>query len=197
MSELITGNKKKMLAILASPRKHGNAAKMLHLAMKEAEKQGYDIDMVNLYEMNIAYCQGCMACKTTGVCSIDDDITSIRESLITCDLAVVACPTYFANVSAPLKNMFDRLVATLMDDNGGVIPKPKLLKRQKYILLTTCNTPSPFDRLGRQSTGCLKAMNEALHISGMTCAGKVIFAGTRGKHELPQSVKNKIIRCFK
>lgn len=197
MSEFITGSKKKMLAILASPRKKGNVAKMLNVAVKEAENQGYDIELIHLYEKNIFYCKGCMACKKTGICVIDDDISAIRQSLISCDLAVIACPTYFANVTAPLKNMFDRLVATLMDDNGGAIPKPKLLKSQKYILLTTCNTPAPLDLLGGQSTGCLKAMNEALHISGMTCRGKVIFAGTRGKSELPQSIQKKIVRCFR
>lgn len=197
MSEINTGSKKKMLAILASPRKNGNVAKMLNLAVDEAKQRGYDIELVNLYEKNIAYCTGCMACKKTGVCVIDDDISAIRQSLISCDLAVIACPTYFANVTAPLKNMFDRLVAAIMDDNGGMIPKPMLSKKQEYILFTACNTPAPFDRLDGQSTGCLRAMREVMHISGMTCAGKVVFAGTKGKTELPQSVQHKIARCFK
>lgn len=197
MNDVTGETGKKMLAILASPRKNGNVAKMLAFAMNEAKQCGYDIELFNLYEQDIAYCKGCMACKKTGVCVIDDDISVIRQSLISCNLAVIACPTYFANVTAPLKNMFDRLVATLMDDNGGAIPKPKLSKNQKYILLTACNTPAPLDCLGRQSTGCLGAMSEALHISGMNCAGKVVFAGTREKNELPQSVQNKIARCFK
>lgn len=50
MSEFITGSKKKMLAILASPRKKGNVAKMLNVAVKEAENQGYDIELIHLYE---------------------------------------------------------------------------------------------------------------------------------------------------
>lgn len=187
----------KLLAILASPRKHGNVAKMLNLAMDTGIRLGYDIEFVDLYEKNIAFCKGCMACKKTGICVIDDDISAIRNSLMSCDLVLVACPTYFANVTAPLKNMFDRLVATLMDDNNGSIPKPKLSKKQKYILLTACNTPFPFDRLAGQSTGCLNAMHEALHISGMTCAGKVVFSGTRGKSKLPLSVQHKIESCFK
>lgn len=197
MSRLATGKRKKLLAILASPHQHGNIAAMLNLAMDAAKQSGYDIEFVNLYEKNIAFCKGCMACKKTGLCVIKDDISAIRQSLISSDMLVVGCPTYFANVTAPLKNMFDRLVATLMDDNGGTAPKPKLSKNQKYILLTTCNTPFPFDRLAGQSVGCLKAMNEALHISGMTCAGKVVFAGTKGKIKLPQSVQSKIERCFR
>ncbi len=63
-----------------------------------------------------------MACKKTGTCVIDDDITNIRRSLMSCNLLVVGSPTYFADVTAPLKNMFDWLVATLMDDNGQTIP---------------------------------------------------------------------------
>lgn len=196
MSVAATGKTKKLLAIMASPRQHGNVAAMLNLAISAAEHQGYDAEIVNLYKKNIAFCKGCMACKKTGVCTIEDDISTIRQSLVSCDLLIVGCPTYFANVTAPLKNMFDRLVATLMDDNSGPVPKPGLSKKQKYILLTTCNTPFPFDRLAGQSTGCLKAMNEALHISGMTCAGKVVFAGTRGKTELPKSVQTQIERCF-
>lgn len=196
MSEMNTA-KKKMLVILASPRRHGNIANMLEFAIEQGELNGYDLEYVNLYEKNIAFCNGCMACRKTGACIVNDDICEIRESLKSCELLIVGCPTYFANVTAPLKNMFDRLVATLMDDNGGKFPKPKLLKSQKYILFTTCNTPFPFDRLSRQSTGCLRAMKEALHISGMTCAGKVIFAGTKGKSELPQSVQIKIAKCFK
>ena len=194
---VLNNEKRKMLAILASPRKNGNVAKMLNLAMEEGRKKGYEVELVNLYDMNIAYCKGCFVCKKNGICAIDDDISSIRDSLKTCDMLVVACPTYFANVTAPLKNMFDRLVATLMNDNESPIPKPMLSKNQKYILITACNTPFPFNILSGQSSGCIKAMKEALNISGMTYAGKVVFAGTRGKSEIPKSIKNKISYIIK
>ncbi|MEG2814535.1 MAG: NAD(P)H-dependent oxidoreductase, partial [Oscillospiraceae bacterium] len=75
-----------------------------------------------------------------------DDLSLIREDLLTCDICIVAAPTYFANIPACLKNVLDRLVATVMDDNESLIPKPKLSKSQKYILMTTCSTPAPFDR---------------------------------------------------
>jgi hypothetical protein len=58
--------------------------------------------------------------------------------------------------------------------------------------MTTCSTPFPFDRLAGQSTGCLKAMKEVMNISGMSCAGKVVFAGTRNKTEVPSSIIKKI-----
>ena len=133
-----------------------------------------------------------MACKSTGICFIKDDIVRIREKLIKCNMVVLASPTYFANVTAPVKNMFDRLVGAVMDDNNSMIPKPKLSKNQEYVLMTTCTTPAPFDRIAGQSSGCLKAMKEVFHISGMKCREQIVFAGTRGKTELPKRVIKKI-----
>ncbi len=183
---------KKMLAILGSPKKAGNAAKMLDIAVKQGIDKGYEVTFIDLYQKDIAYCRGCMGCKTTGVCVIKDDIQEIRKGFVESDLIVISCPTYFANVTAPVKNMFDRLIGVVMDDNNSAIPKPKLRKCQKYILMTTCNTPFPFDRLAGQSIGCLRAMKEVMHISGMTCAGKVVFAGTRNKDEIPIRIIKKI-----
>ena len=188
---------KKMLAILGSPKDNGNIFKMLNIAMEEAKENGYDVTFINPYEMNISYCKGCVACKKTGTCIIDDDIKIIRDALINCDLVVVAAPVYFANIPGCLKNVFDRLVASVMDDNSSVIPKPKLSPKQKYILMTTCNTPAPFDVFAGQSTGCIKAMKEVLNISGMKYGGKVIFAGTKGKKEIPIKITNKIKKYIK
>lgn len=182
----------KMLAILGSPRKNGNIAQMLDTAVKAAEAKGVTVDFIDLYHQNIAYCRGCMACKKTGRCVIDDDIEKIRKMLIECDIVAIACPVYFANVTASVKNMFDRLVAAVMDDNDSPIPKPMLSKKQKYILMTACNTPFPFDRLAGQSTGCLRAMREFFHVAGMKCRGKIVFAGTRGKTQPPERILKKI-----
>ena len=186
--------KKQVLAILASPRKHGNLAKMLDHAIAIAEKKGYEIHFINLYEQNIAYCKGCVRCKTLGSCYLEDDIKPIEKLLKTCDLTIMAAPTYFANIPAPAKNLFDRLVAVIMDDNDSPIPKPLLSKSHRYLLLTTCNTPFPFNLIAGQSTGCLHAMKEFFKTSGMKSLGSVTFAGTRNKTSIPNSVLNKIER---
>lgn len=184
--------KKRLLAILASPRENGNVASMIKIACRSAMSAGWEVKMVNLYEKNIAYCKGCMACKKTGRCVIKDDIQPIIDDFTSSDIIVLGSPTYFANVTAPLKNMFDRMVATVMDDNTNRYPKPKLSKNQKYILLTACNTPFPFDRIAKQSTGCIGAMKEFMNISGMTYGGSIIFAGTRNKEGVPKNLEEKI-----
>jgi multimeric flavodoxin WrbA len=187
---------KKMLAILGSPRENGNISKMLGCAVTSAKDAGWQVDIVNLYRQNIAWCKGCGACQKSAICAINDDIEHIRQMLIACDVVVLAAPTYFANVPAPVKNMFDRLVGAIMDDHGFV-PKPRLRKTQQYLLLTACNTPFPFDRLARQSTGAIRAMTEFFHISGMKKLGQVVFAGSRGKTEIPPVIRKKIARICK
>lgn len=183
---------KKLLAISGSPRKEGNADKMLSLAVSSAAKAGWQTDVIRLYDQNITWCRGCMACKQSTICIIQDDIARIRELLLNCDMVILSAPTYFANVPAIVKNLFDRLVGAVMDDNNRSIPKPRLSKKQKYLLMITCNTPFPFSYLGGQSKGTLKAMNEFFHISGMSKMGTVVFSGTRNKSEIPKAVQNKI-----
>ncbi|MCL2634013.1 MAG: flavodoxin family protein [Oscillospiraceae bacterium] len=183
---------KKMLAILASPRSSGNAANMLDTAVQKAGESGFTIEYIDLYKKDITYCKGCMGCKKIGSCVINDDIKEIERLIKECDLVTVACPTYFANVSAPLKNMFDRLVGVAFDDNNSFIPKPKLSQKQKYLILITCSTPAPFDKLAGQSTGTVKAIREFFHVSGMKHAGTVIFSGTRNKSEVPLKITKQI-----
>lgn len=186
--------KKQMLAILASPRKHGNVAKMLDHAIKVATDKGYEVHFIHLYEKNIGFCKGCMRCRHEGSCHINDDIKPIGELLKNSDLVVMASPTYFGNIPAPAKNLFDRLVAVVMTDNDGPIPKPLLSKSQQYLLLCTCTTPFPFNILAGQSIVTLHAMKEFFKTSGMTSLGSVTFAGTRNKTNVPPSLLKKIER---
>ena len=71
-------------------------------------------------------------------------------------------------------------------------PQPRLSGSQRYLLLTSCNTPFPFSRLFGQSCGALRAMEEFFHYAGMSRMGRVAFSGAGGKNELPVSVKRKI-----
>ncbi|MBT9776641.1 flavodoxin family protein [Clostridium sp. MCC353] len=188
---------KKMLALLGSPRVHGNIASMLSCAVTEAERLGYQVNVVNLYEKKIGYCRGCMGCKQSGICVIDDDLGEIRTMLKECDAVVLAAPVYFANVPGIVKNMFDRLVGAVMDDNDSPVPKPRLSKNQTYYLLTACNTPFPFSVLGGQSTGAVRAMKEFFHISGMRYGGAAVFAGTRKKNGISKKMERKIAGMIK
>ena len=88
-----------------------------------------------------------MKCREDGLCILHDDLAAIREKLCACDVVILAAPTYFANIPGPVKNLFDRLSGAVMGESSRGIPKGKLSRRQKYLLLTACTTPAPFDKI--------------------------------------------------
>ena len=188
-------NKKGLLAILGSPHVNGMTATMLNCAIRRAEKMGYTVTKINLYETNLSYCTGCRACVKTQTCIQKDDIQEIAACLQKCQTVLLAAPVYWANVPAPVKNLFDRLSGTAMEETS-TFPKPRL-KGKKYMLLTSCNTPFPFSWIFGQSRGAIRSMDEFFKTAGMKPIGKIVCAGTASKKELPKQTIKKIERCMK
>lgn len=182
---------KKLLAVSGSPHQNGATATMLEYVMQEAEKKGWAVSRVNLYEKNIAFCNGCRACVRTGVCIQSDDIIELSQLLKDCDMVVLAAPTYWANVPAIVKNMFDRLLGVAMEETDD-FPKPRLSAQQKYVLLTACNTPFPFSFLCGQSSGAIRSMKKFFKTAGMKYSGKFVLTNTKEHFELSKRAKKKI-----
>ena len=188
-------NEKRLLAILGSPHTNGTTATMLNYAIRRAEEMGYTVTKINLYEKNLSYCTGCRACMNTHTCIQKDDIQEIVMCLQKCQTVLLAAPVYWANVPAPVKNLFDRLLGTAMEETS-TFPKPRL-KGKKYMLLTSCNTPFPFSWIFGQSGGAIRSMDEFFKTAGMKPIGKIVCAGTASKKELPKQTIKKIERCMK
>lgn len=186
---------KNVLAILGSPHANGTTAAMLNHAIREAEKAGYTVMKINLYEKKISFCTGCRACLHTGSCVQKDDIQDIVTLLHKCQIMILAAPVYWANVPAPVKNMFDRLLGTAMEETK-TFPKPRL-RGKKYMILTSCNTPAPFSWIFGQSRGAIRNMDEFFKTAGMKPIGKIVYANAANKSELSKSLIRKIERCWK
>lgn len=189
---------KRALAILGSPHKEGHTAAMLERAVYQAERAGYTVSRVNLYEKNIGFCRGCEACYKTQNCvidDVDDDMQEIIAGLRECRLVILAAPVYWANVPGPIKNMFDRLLGVAMEKTR-TFPKPRLGGR-KYIILTYCHTPAPFSWLFGQSRGAIRSIDEVFKTAGMRPMAKIVYAGAKKNGELPEGVIRKIERLFK
>lgn len=190
-------SEKNVLAILGTPHTDGITAAMYDCAVRSAEQAGCAVTKVNLYEKDLAYCQGCRTCLQTHTCRLDDDIQEIAAALGQCQTVVLAAPVYWANVPAPVKNLFDRLLGTAMAmDETGALPKPRLMGR-RYLLLTSCNTPAPFSWLCGQSRGALRSMEQFFKTAGMKPLGKIVCAGAAAKKELPGQICKKIGRCLR
>ena len=186
---------KNVLAILGSPDEKGTTAAMLNLAVHKAEQAGYTVTKINLYEKKLSFCSGCRACMDTHICVQKDDIQEIALLLHKSQLVILAAPVYWANVPAPVKNLFDRLLGTAMEETN-TFPRPRL-PGKRYMLLTSCNTPAPFSWIFGQSRGAIRNMDEFFKTAGMKSAGKVVCANAKNKKKLPKRTIKKIGRCLK
>lgn len=186
---------KKVLAILGSPHKDGATATMLHCATQRAESLGYHVTQINLYEKNLAFCKGCEACYKTQVCTMQDDLQEIVRLLRECHIVILAAPVYWANVPAPVKNLFDRLLGTAMEKTA-TFPKPRL-KGKQYLILTSCHTPAPFCWLFGQSRGLIRNCEEFFKTAGMKPLGKVVYANPKNPKFLSKFVIKSIYYFLK
>lgn len=187
-------NEKNMLAILGSPHTNGTTAAMLDSAIRKAEQSGYAVTKINLYKKELSFCTGCRACMNTHICVQKDDIQEIVALLQKCQLIILASPVYWANVPAPVKNLFDRLWGTAMEETNR-FPKPRL-QGKRYMILTSCNTPSPFSWIFGQSRGAIRNMDEFFKTAGMKPIGKVVCANAKNKKVLPKRTVKKIEKCL-
>ncbi len=107
----------KILAINGSHRAGQNTAKLLSLALEEAQARGAETELVELSELNIKYCSGCNRCLGKPMCSIDDDMTQLKEKMLEADGIILGSPDYFSNVTARTKCFIDRTRPLHMTSN--------------------------------------------------------------------------------
>ena len=101
----------KVLAISGTPRKGGNSEILLDAAIEPFIQAEWDVTKILLSEKTIHMCTGCETCVDTNICSIRDDMDEVFDALTKCDAIVIATPTYWRNVPAQLKALFDRTFA--------------------------------------------------------------------------------------
>jgi multimeric flavodoxin WrbA len=83
--------------------------KLLRSVLSGAESEGAQIELVDLYKLNIEYCTACGTCYAKGECPLIDDFEELFEKISTADGIVLGAPNYINSVPAPMKALFDRL----------------------------------------------------------------------------------------
>ena len=101
-----------MLAVglQGSPKKNGSSEYLLKHFLREVEKTGAEVQLLDIPRMNIRPCIGCGYCEKKGFCVIDDDdmALSIYPLLRKAQVVVAVSPVFFYNVTSQLKALIDR-----------------------------------------------------------------------------------------
>ena len=100
-----------VLGISGTPRKGGNSEILLDAAMEPFTDAGWETTRILISEKKIEMCIGCDSCKADNRCFINDGMIEIYEAFALCDAVIISAPTYYRNVPAQLKALFDRTYA--------------------------------------------------------------------------------------
>lgn len=103
----------KVLAFNSSPRmQNGNTAIILNPFLEGMKEMGAEVELLFTKKLNVNPCQGCFNCwlKTPGKCFQKDDMQMLLPKLHEADILVLATPLYVDGMSAPMKNVIDRMV---------------------------------------------------------------------------------------
>ncbi|MBO6181555.1 flavodoxin family protein [bacterium] len=122
----------KIYGINGSPRrKNWNTYSLLESALKGAESDGAETELINLYDYTYKGCISCLACKrknnqTNGICAYKDDLTPIFEKLKEADGIIFGTPVYYLTVTGQFKSFLERLCFPLnryLKDDSRVLDK--------------------------------------------------------------------------
>ena len=147
----------KIIIINGSPRKNGATAKVLHRFEEILIQKNFDVDFVNISELNILHCNGCCTCYKTSICYIKDDAEILSEKIANSQGIIIGSPTYASNISGQLKQFIDR----------GHFVIEQLLHNKYAISVVTGENYG--------SSDASKILTKLLKYSGAKISGKIVL----------------------
>lgn len=111
----------KAVCILGSPKAGGNTATIASELLRALRASGFETVLYPLGDLDIGYCRGCKTCDVTGRCVQTDDVAKIAADLLDAQLAIVASPSYWGDVTGQMKVFIDRCTP-YNNTNPGRLP---------------------------------------------------------------------------
>lgn len=175
--------------LTGSPRANGNTAQLLRPFIQTLEAHGCSYEQIRLADKRIEPCTACRACQqdwSVFGCRHDDDLSSIFERVLACNLLVLATPIYSWYCTPPMKALLDRLVYG-MNKYYGIEKGPSLWEGKPVALVATCGY-RPEQGADLWEAGIKRyCKHSRLHYLGMLCErdpgyGKVFWDAEKEKH---------------
>lgn len=136
----------KVLAINSSPNMDkGNTALILSPLLEGMKYAGAEVELFYTKRLDIKPCQGEHNCwfKTPGKCFQSDDMQVLYPKLREADIWVFATPLYWGGITAPMKNLMDRMLpllnASIELKNGHCYQSLRdEVKKGKVVMVSSC-----------------------------------------------------------
>lgn len=109
---------KNVVIISSSPRKGGNSDTMADEFLRGAVEAGNTVEKINIRDMELKFCIGCLSCQRTGKCVLRDDMNALYDTVQRADILVFATPVYYYGMTGQLKTFLDRLNPLFSKENS-------------------------------------------------------------------------------
>ncbi|MFX1490322.1 MAG: flavodoxin family protein [Promethearchaeota archaeon] len=106
----------KALVLDGSLKKDFAIDEILTSILDELNKFDYEVESIQLRDVNVAACQGCFDCwvRTPGECKIDDFGRETAKKTVQSNLIIHFTPITFGGYSSELKKVIDRFIPTIL-----------------------------------------------------------------------------------
>lgn len=158
---------KKIIMVNGSPRKNGGTSAAFEALKSGLEEAGAEIREYRLNNLTFKGCQGCMGCKRTGSCVLDDDLTAVLEELKTADGLVMGSPIYMFAISGQSSLFLNRLYSLI---DGGY--QPYAGRMRKYLSVYSMGSPS-----AGYTTNEANRVRQAMDMLGFEEADRITMTG--------------------
>ncbi len=100
----------KILGLNASPRgSKSQTLRLVQAVLDGAKSAGAEVELVDVCELEIKYCNACQVCFQKGLCVHKDDFQGLYDKILAADGIVWGSPNYFHSVTAQMKTLIDRM----------------------------------------------------------------------------------------
>ena len=100
---------KKVYIVSSTPRRGGNSQILADEFARGAKEAGHTVVSVNIRDLNLQFCIGCLYCQSHNKCALNDSMNSLYSDVQSADVLVFATPIYYYEMCGQLKTFLDRL----------------------------------------------------------------------------------------
>lgn len=108
-----------IVALMGSPRKHGNTDQLLDKMIEGARDNGHNVVKHYISDLNVNPCRGCGVCTMGKDCVFKDDGYDVTHQIAEAEGLIVSTPIYFGQMTGDLKVLLDRMFGIT---NNPLIP---------------------------------------------------------------------------
>lgn len=98
----------KVTCVVGSPHSNGSCAYLVDALIKGINNSTVAVKKYCVGDIKMNYCYGCKKCYVDGECVQNDEVKNIVLDILSSDYVVIVSPSWWADVPAQLKTLFDR-----------------------------------------------------------------------------------------